>query len=899
MKNSFHYKDILFKAIVFGLIISIVGCSTKKNTFTRRTYHNLTAHYNAYFNGNESLKEGVVDLAKAHLDNYNKVLPVYKYGTAQNAQTVFPAMDKAIAKASKVITKHSIFIKGKENVKWIDDAYLLMAKANFYKQEYKSATETFDFIVKRYKDDPIKYDAMLWLCKTYNQTKKFSNSESLLDMVQSKIDKGDFSKKTKMEFPLVYADFYIQQGNYAPAIEYLVSGLDLNKKKQIKVRLSFILAQIYQRSGNLQKATEYYKKVINMNPPYEMAFSSKINIAKCYDASAGDSKEIKKQLNKMIRDIKNKEYLDQIYYALAEISLKEEDTITGIKYLRLSARNSISNPEQKALSYLKLADIHFIQLDYEPSEMYYDSAVTFLPKDYPEYEEIVNKKNILNSLVKNIKVVTLEDSLQVLAKMSERERNAVIDKVIETILEEEKRKQQEEIDRQQSLAFLQQNNKTNENNNQNNSGGQWYFYNTSAVSFGFTEFLKKWGNRKLEDNWRLLNKQVSMDFTDENATELDSLTADSIKKNPKPNLKDRAYYLKSIPLTPESIDKSNAKISEALNNIAFIYREDLKNNSKSISTFENHLIRFPDSKLCLNIYYQLFRIYQEEENKPKENYYKDLILNKYPDSEYAKIILDPNYNKQIESKSNEVASLYNETYIAYQNKQYDVVLTNSDRAISTYKDKKLSPKFDYLKALAIGKSTKDTAAFVAALKLVIAKYPNSDVKDPAQEMLDALTAIKGSSLNGNNDYNSNNANLNNSGKKDSLNKKIVVPAAEYSFNADAFHFYILIVDVKTTNINDLKIKLSNYNTQYYSIDKLGVTNVFLDDKRQLITISKFENKQKGIVYYNALKNNKDVFSALSPGTFQYLLISAENYPIFYKSKDVNKYLNFYNKNYQN
>ncbi|NVO01159.1 MAG: hypothetical protein HXX09_00510 [Bacteroidetes bacterium] len=892
MKNTIFNKTIFLKIIFFVLIISFVGCSTKKNTFTRRTYHNLTAHYNAFFNGNESLKEGVVDLEKAHVDNYNKVLPVYKYGTAQNAQSVFPAMDKAITKASKVISKHSIFIKGKENVKWIDDAYLLLGKANFYKQEYKLASETFDFVVKRYKDDPIKYDAMLWLCKTYTQTKKFGSSESLLDMIQSKMEKGDFNKITKKEFPLVYADFYIQQGNYAPAIEYLLSGIDLNKKKQVKIRLTFILAQIYQRSGNLDKATQYFKKVISMNPPYEMAFSSKINIAKCYDANAGDSKEIKKQLNKMIKDIKNKEYLDQIYFALAEIYLKETDTITGIKLLKLSASNSIANPEQKAMSYLKLADIHFIQVDYEPSEMYYDSTVAFLPKDYPTYDEIVAKKTILNNLVKNLKIVSLEDSLQTLAKMSERERNSVIDKVIERILEEERKKQQEEIDRQQSLAFLQQNNQTN--TNANNSGGQWYFYNTSAVSFGFTEFVKKWGNRKLEDNWRLLNKQVSMDFSDENSTEGDSLASDSIKKNPKPNLKDRAYYLKNVPLTAEAVDKSNARISEALYNIGFIYREDLRNNPKSILTFENHLTRFPENKLDLSIYYQLYRIYQEEENKPKEDYYKGLILSKFPDSEYAKIILDPNYNKQVASKSNEVASLYNETYIAYQNRQYDVVIANSDKAISTYKDKKLNPKFDFLKALAIGKSTKDTVSLVTALKLVIAKYPNSDVKEPAQDILDAL-----SNKNSTTKTNVNN-NLNPE-KKDSLNNnnKKIIPVAEYAYNPDAFHFYVLIVDVKTSNINDLKIKFSNYNTKFYSLDKLSTSNVFLDDKRQIFTVSKFENQQKGTIYYNALKNNKDIFSGLSPGTFQYLLISAENYPIFYKSKDISKYLSFYSKNYKN
>ncbi|MFC2101325.1 hypothetical protein ACFLRZ_05795, partial [Bacteroidota bacterium] len=252
-KQAFYRVNSSMAIIM--LIAIALSCSTKKNTFTRRVYHNLTSHYNAYWNGKESYNLGVSQLAVKQKDDYNKVLSIYQYGTEDDAQSVYPQMDRAIEKATKVIQKHSIFVKRREHVKWIDDSYLLMGKAHLYKKDYRQAFRTFDFIVKRYSKNPIRFDAMIWMARIYNIQERFPESQSILDEVQNKIKRGKADKKLEKQLSMAFADFYIQQENYGPAIEYIQTALGYHHPKDIKNRLRFILAQIYQKNGYFEQAT--------------------------------------------------------------------------------------------------------------------------------------------------------------------------------------------------------------------------------------------------------------------------------------------------------------------------------------------------------------------------------------------------------------------------------------------------------------------------------------------------------------------------------------------------------------------------------------------------------------------------------------------------------------------
>ncbi|HEY9115859.1 MAG TPA: tetratricopeptide repeat protein, partial [Bacteroidales bacterium] len=318
--NSFL---LVVSALLF--LLSISACSTKKNTWSRRAYHNVVCHYNVYWNGGMSMKEGQKQLQNDVEDNYNEVLRVYNYGLKKDAAKLNPKMDRTIKKASIGIQKNSMYFGGREYIKWVRKSYLMMGQAHFYKQDYTSARRVFDYVSKEYEDYPIRFEGYLWLAKTYIQTQRFQKAEATLNFLQSRIEESDFPASVKKEMVLVYADFYIAQNNYYAAYPYLERALEMGNKRDLVTRTQFILAQINQEEGDLQAASEYYKKVINRNPNYKMDFQARINLAKSYDEGTGDSKHINKVLKKMVKDYRNKEFLDQIYYALAEIAFKDDN----------------------------------------------------------------------------------------------------------------------------------------------------------------------------------------------------------------------------------------------------------------------------------------------------------------------------------------------------------------------------------------------------------------------------------------------------------------------------------------------------------------------------------------------------------------------------------------------
>jgi tetratricopeptide (TPR) repeat protein len=869
------FRFILLLSFIL-LIPAFYSCSTKKNKFFNRKYHGLTAHYNAYFNGNEGLKEGIIALSKAHTDDYTNILPVYRLGTPENAQSIFPMMDISIKKGSISIKKHSMMIGGKEYNKWIDRCYMIIGKAQYYKKDYELAMTTFEYMASIFPN-PVKSEAILWIVKCLNEKRQFDKAGYYIDQIKENVKKKAINKETEKEFPMVLADFYIKQQNYEAAIKPLTDAIKINKSKSVRTRLTFILAQVYERTENLKKASVEYTNVIKQKPNYEMAFNARINLAKCYDAGSANSKLIKKELTKMTKDKKNKDYLDQIYYCFAEIALKEEDTLAAIKYLKLSTKTSLKNTKQKAMSYLLLGEIYYTQRDYEPSAMNYDSAMAFLPKDYPDFKTYENKRNTLDKLVKNINIVKTEDSLQMISRMSPAEQEIFVQKMIDEIIKQEQKKLQEEMERQQQL-FLTNNNQGDGSSN-NSSGGLWYFYNSSAVSFGYSEFAKEWGNRKLEDNWRLSNKLMTLDFNELNNINGGTDSSGAIKTVSK---KDKKEYLKNIPNTQEQLDESNKKIFSALTAMGIIYKEELADAEYSIETFEDLAKRYtPEQFNMCYAYYQLFRLYSHASNIPKSDYYKNLIFAQYPESDYAKLLKNPDYNKNLAKTESEAEKYYKQTYELYLENKYTEVIANATKAKDLFGKNKMLPKFDYLKALAIAK-TQPVDSFEVALNDIITKYPDSsEIRNITLLSLDYIRKNRKTDI-----------------KDTSKNIEPVITAGVYKSDPAALHFYVMVIDILSNiNINELKYKISDYNTKYYSLNYLSISNVYLDDKKQLITVSSFENKDKAMLYYNSIKENTEVFVKVNPSQVTQFVMTVDNYGALYKNKSADKYLEFFKEAY--
>jgi len=855
-----------------------------------RGWHNMNARYNGSFNSIENQKEAIKKVEKANKDNFTKLLPLFVYPTDETAKNFFNDFDNTIKKSSIVIQRHVIMNpKSKLEIpnacRWIDENYMLIGKSHLYKRDLFSALEAFEYVSKIYPQPKAKYIGKLWMIRTDNEIGSYSLSEELIDEIRSA---KDFPKERSYtrEFALVSTDLYMRRGDYPQAIKQLTRAIALTRKKTTRARYIYILAQLHEKTGDTQKAAMYYSMVPKLHPSYDMEFSAQINHARFYDVSQGGSKTIKKKLMKMLRDDKNVDYRDQIYYALAEISNKEKDTPTAIDYLASSIKTSTTNTAQKALSYLKRGDIYFDQPDYQRAQANYDSAMTILPKDYPDYKAIEIKKNSLTDLVSNLNIIAHEDSMQTLARMSESERNQAIEKLIKQQEEEEKKAEEaSKLEKEQVLSATPVTATPIGGTTVSNS---WYFYNPATVTFGIGEFRKKWGTRKSEDNWRRSEKELTL-----SANEQDEEQAkDSLKTQDDPsintiatgNTKDKGYYLSRVPLTPNALTASNNRIVDAYYNAGSIYKEQLMNNQKSVETLEELLKRYPENKYRLSNYYQLYRTYLTMNNQSKADYYKNLLVTNYPDSEYAKLIKNPDYAKDINANKSVVEHFYTETYQLYSDAKYTEAMENCVKAERDYAKSTLMPQFSFLKALCIGR-TQDINAFEGALVHVVEKYPKSPVKEKAQDILESIKKQKTPSVS-----------TEDSAKTDST--KTVAPPPKFIFNESGEYYWVLVAENGKGNMDGFKVKLSKVNQELFSTLSIGISDMFLDGGHQLVMIKPFNGKMEAMKYYNVMKSRKDTYSDLTEGSYQSFIISAENFSVFYKDKNVEEYQQFFSQNYK-
>ena len=886
------------------MLIFLVGCTTEKNTPTTRAYHNLTAKYNVYFNGNEAYKKGLLKLKTSHKDDFTKLLPIFLYTDPNSVSTVAGNMEKAVKKASKTIKYHSIKVKPKkpkgsmtkkdiEFRKKKEYSFLLMGKALFYKKEFYPAIQNFEFVISQFGKENLRIDAMMWLARTYIEQKRFKKAKNYLDLVEG--DK-EFDKKKKLgEFSAIYADFYIKQDKLEDATTKLLLAIETTRKKQKRTRYKYILAQIYQQFKDYGRASKLFKEVVKMNPPYEMAFNAKINQASSFDPATDDTKALMKQLRKMLKDDKNIEYQDQIYYAIANIYLKQNNFNDAITNYNESITTSVVNDQQKALSFLALADIYYKNLsykDYKLAQMNYDSCLIFLNNDYRDYDKLNILTKNLTELVNYSSIIEFEDSVQLVAKMSKKDRNALIQGIIDKITEEEAR--QKELAAQERInaqMFNQQRGGGRMNNVGAPQGGGWYFYNQSTLSFGSNEFKKKWGRRKLEDNWRRKNKSIEMEISsDEEGEE----GADTVQTKELSN-KTPEYYLQNIPLTDSALVVSNTKIEESLFHLGNVYRTKMMDYKLAIKSFEELNTRFPKTDYQLLSYYDLYLTNDILKNTTRKNYYKGLITKKYPDSKFSKLLNNPNYIKELEANAKIVQNIYAKTFADFNNNNLSEVIKNYNNVKTKYKDDALFPKFELLYALSFQKQ-QDTVKCKELLIKIISNYPNNEVAAMAQDVFNYIT-YGGVSKEKKPTSVFDDVAENNTQAKDTtqanVNKEL------YSFNEKSPHYFLIIVDTKNTDVNRLKFNISNFNIDYFNVGNYKVSALLLNKNINVITVKSFDGAKAAMSYFNSINDNKDVFKTLKKSEFRNFVISSDNYKTFYKDKNVNKYIKFFKKNYVN
>ncbi len=847
--------------------LTINSCSTKKKTFVHRKYHDITARYNGYFNGKQSLKYGIQKLEKAHKDDYSNILSVFRHNNITNSTGHHAYIDKSIKKGSIVIQNHSINIRNKEYCKWIDDSYFLVAKSYYFKGQFLEAKRTFEFIKKKWKKTELAYESELWTAKCFIALGDYQSSENILDQLQSK---KRFPEKLDRDLHLTLADLYLRQNLFSDAADELKSACKRIKRKNKRARYYYIIAQIYQEAGNVKQSKKYFELVLKSNPEYEMVFNAKMNLARTL-RNKKDLGQMRVNLTKMVKDEKNKDYLDQIYFTLAEMDIIDKDSVSAIENYTLSTKYSVDNDVQKSISFLQLGKIYYNRSDYTSSKTFYDSAYTFMPEEHLHFEETKHTQKILEKLVGHLTTISLEDSLQKLSNLPESEVREIIQSIIAEIV----KKEQEELREKQNRANRGMLDRGGRNSDfgTNTSGGKWYFYNPATLSFGLSEFRKKWGKRKLEDDWRRANKKTL------NAFEGDSTSLDKVKNQKNQDLKSEQYYLDQIPKTKKEVSESNTKIINAYYQASIIYKEELEELSKSENMLEKLVRRFPNhEELTPLSYYLMYSLQLENKNISKSNKTKQTLIDKFPESNYAKSLLDSNY---IQSVLNEKAKLEIEYYNIYNyylkdsfELSYNYSTIKLQESVSD-ENSKYQPKYFLINILSGFKLNRDTLAFIKNLEEGGVKYPNTHTSERCKNLLSTLK--------------------NTQGLEERNTTAILKTPYRYKDNTD--HYLLILLPKEKADINYIKTIVSDFNAKNYSIENLEINTMLMGMEQHILLVKTFKNTIDVSSYGKTLFSNPDLLKEINKTTFKKIIISQQNFIEFYKNKDLDGYTKFYDNNY--
>lgn len=770
-KSNMHIKFAkhIIPVFVVIVIMAAVGCSTEKNTAQSRWWHSFNARYNTYYNGTLAYIDGSLEKENGNKDNFTERLPLYTVGNKSSRQLGASNFDRAIEKCQKAIRLHSIKRrpewtksrkKTEKDIEWLNrkeynpflwKAWLLMGRAQFMKGSFDEAASTFAYMSRLYATQPAIYGrARAWLAKCYIEQDWIYDAEDVI----TKMRRDSLHWRARKEWDYTYADYYIHTGRYAEAIPYLRKVIKHEMRRKQKAREWYLMGQLEAALGNKENAYKAYKRVIRLHPPYELEFNARIAMTEVMGGQ--QSKKMIKRLRRMARSDNNKEYLDQVYYAIGNIYLNQKDTTNAISAYEKGNAKSTRNGIEKGVLLLKLGDLYWNREDYSNARRCYGEAIGLLDKERDDYQQLSDRSKILDELVPYTDAVHLQDSLQTLAKMPEAERNEAIDRVIEALKKKEKeeRKAQAEAEAQQYLAqqggagnTAGQNSTTN---NMTDKNGTWYFYNPTAVSQGKTTFQKLWGRRQNVDDWQRSNKTVVAqaalpeELTDEMRDSIAAAEAmeDSIKNSldsAQNNPHKREYYLKQIPFTAEQVAESNKIIEDGLFHAGVIFKDKFDNLTLS----EKHLRRLTDNykdyEHLDEAYYHLFLLYSRRQESSKAATYLDLLKREFPTSQWTVLLADPNFEENARFGVHIEDSLYAATYEAFKADRFDEVRANAALSASRFPLGANRDKFIFIYGLS-KLNNGDSDGCLKDMNEVVSKYPESDVSELAGMIINGVKA---------------------------------------------------------------------------------------------------------------------------------------------------------------
>lgn len=862
------------RPVLFILLAGCLGmsCSRSKDTFTSRFYHQMTSKYNPLFNGEVAFEQGLMTLESGHEDRYTEVIALYPWGTAEQAQAIVPQMDRAIEKAAKVIREHSMMIGGEQKNRYATEAYLLLAKAHFFKRDDFKALESFNYIIQRFPRTDQALEAGIWAIRCQTRIGNEYGSRGQFDNLYKN---RNLSKRMVPHVTASLAELEISLENWEAAAELLKESLEEKPDRAERIRWTYALAQVYEKQGMRNEASKTFKQVVRYHPSdYTMYLNAQLQRALNFDVFSGRVEEVYDDLEDMIDDDKNREFRDRIYYVMALLALEDENYPKAEESLKLSVQTSVENEEQKGLSYLKLAEISFRFRAYVNAQAYYDSTYTTLPKSHERFPDVERFRKSLNDLVDQIRTIETNDSLIRLAGLSESQQRTIFEEYIANLRQREQEAAEREEAREFNRALAGESEALGSGPIVGMAGGSWYFYNQSSRSSGMSGFRAKWGRRDLSDNWRRSLAGSTMSFgaptpeVEPEQEEEDSAVAMPVEGGPQGEERyNIEAYLAQVPKSQEAIDLLNGRNQEAYMKMGSIYKDEIRDRAEAITAYKDLLRRYPESSYAPKALYALYLMYKDKGDNATASEYATELRNRFGGSEYARLL--DGSGVQDEQHNKEALQDYREAYTAYERKDYQSSMNQAKAGVDKHSTSPLVAKFDLL--LALTKVTiEGTEAYANHLQYVVDHHAGTQEAEMATTLLQHVDA-----------------------------EPEVTELPEntpYTFEAKASHKVLIILPNRATNMNELRNRISDYNKAFHKFQNLQMQNIFLDTDLQMIVISTFEEVQAALQYVEEVQKDRNVKEFLPSENMRIFAISDANYGILYREKNVELYMRFYKQN---
>ncbi len=907
--------------LLAAVLLAATGCSTQKNTAKTRWWHSFKARYNTYYNGTLAYIDGSLEKENGNKDNFTEMLPLYTVGNKQSREIGKGNFEKAIEKCQKTIKLHSIKKrpvwdkkrrKTEKDIEWLSrreynpflwKAWMLMGRSQFYKGAFDEAASTFAYMGRLYQTQPAIYaKSRAWLAKCYLEEGWLYDAE---DVVRN-MERDSIHWSARKEWDYTYADYYIHTGDYAKAIPYLRKVIKHEMRRKQRAREWYLMGQMQAALGNKAEAMRAYKRVIRQNPPYEVEFNARIAMTEVM--SGGQWKKMVSRLKRMAASDKNKEYLDQVYYAIGNIYLAQNDTAKAISAYERGAAKATRSGIEKGVLLLKLGDIYWEMERYNDAQRCYGEAIGLLDKERKDYEELSHRSKVLDQLVPYTDAVHLQDSLQTLAKMDEKDRNAAIDRTIAEL----KRKEKEERDRlaeQNAQETMQQNgagnNMQQQNNRQQNNmnqqtNGLWYFYNATAVSQGKAAFQKMWGKRENVDNWQRVNKTVvnfggNQEETELSEAQLDSIArqeaiedslaqiADSAQNDPHK----REYYLAQIPFTEDQIEASNKIIEDGLFNAGVIFKDKLNNLPLSEKQLTRLTSQYPDFEKMADAYYHMYLLYMRKGETDVAEGYVERLKKEYPESEWTTLLSDPYFVENAKLGVHMEDSLYASTYDAFKAARYAEVSGNVRISDSRFPLGANRDKFVFIGGLS-KLNEGDAEGCLEDMNTVVKKWPQSGVAEMAGMIVKGVSEgkrLKGGKFDLDNVWER---------RSEVLTDNDSTAVRELSDERFAAFTFMIAYKPDSTDENRLLFELARYNFTSFLVRNFDIAVEDADGIHRM-KVSGFRNYDEALQYVRQLFTNKTITSLI--GRNRTIIISEQNLPLLGRQFSYDDYARFYDKHF--